>query len=318
MLNELKILFNNIKNFRALLTESVGDGDIIKAIQNHEYIYIYYIGDDGIQAGNRTIRPYALGKTKEGNTVLRAWQDNYKSVSFRQGGGRNEHEYWHDDLDGKEKPGWRLFRVDRISEILPTGKKFVNNDGQVIIPPKYREGADDQMQGGVIAYVSSKTPTLGVTTGDANEPDVIQRKVSAFDNQTNKWQRFYNANKSNRKETGEDIQKLYKIVKRVWRKSPNNYIVVINKKNEYEAIPITYKDKVPPETIVGGLTNLYDKLVKPHKSTKPEEDNFVRQEKDKALKNINNGDNKQNLDFKKLSIMKENEKFPFNKKTFFK
>jgi hypothetical protein len=281
MLMEAKILFDNIRNFRQLLKEGVGDNDLIDAIQNHEYINIYYTGDDGIQAGNRTIRPYVLGTTKAGNKVLRAWQDNYKSVSYRMRGGRNEHEYWTDDLDGKEKPGWRLFRVDRISNVYPTGRKFVDDEGHVIIPPKYKEGSDKQMGGGIIAYVSSTTPSLRAKTGGAGQPDVIGRKVSAFNTQTDKWQRFYNANKVNRKETAADIQKLHKIVKGMWKKKPNNFLVVINKKNEFEAIPVESKHKVPPESIVGNLSSLYDKLVVPVKSTKPEEDRFIRQTREK-------------------------------------
>jgi predicted nucleic acid-binding protein len=35
------ILFENIKTFRNLLTEGVGQDSIVDAIQNHEWIYIY-------------------------------------------------------------------------------------------------------------------------------------------------------------------------------------------------------------------------------------------------------------------------------------
>ena len=46
MITEVKILFNNIKNFRHLLTEGVGEKDIKDAIQNHEWLYLYYAGDE--------------------------------------------------------------------------------------------------------------------------------------------------------------------------------------------------------------------------------------------------------------------------------
>ena len=41
MATETKILFENIKTFRNLLTEGVGQDSIVDAIQNHEWIYIY-------------------------------------------------------------------------------------------------------------------------------------------------------------------------------------------------------------------------------------------------------------------------------------
>lgn len=277
MQKENKILFENIKNFRQLITEAVGDNAITDAIENHEYIYIYYAGDETIERGSRTIRPYVLGKTKAGNTVLRAWQDKGKSDSLRPDSLRKryEHEYWT-DLDGKEKPGWRLFRVDKISHMYPIGKKFNDENGNVIIPPKYREGADEQMGGGIIAYVSTKTTGI--------EPPAAQKQPSAFDAQANKFKRFYNANAKNRNITAADVQKLVDITKRVMKKSINNFLVVINNKNEFEAQPITYKDKFPPEAIVGNLSSLYSKLVLQNAPLKPEVDNFIKGEQDKLKK----------------------------------
>ena len=117
---EIKNLFENIKIFKQLLTEGAADNDIIKYIQNHEYIYIYYAGDDNNKMGYRTIRPYVLGVSKSGNKVVRAWQDNKRnSYSFMNKPTRHdsqEHDYWLDD-DGSTKPGWRMFRLDKISKI---------------------------------------------------------------------------------------------------------------------------------------------------------------------------------------------------------
>jgi hypothetical protein len=286
MMNEIKILFENIKNFRHLITESVGDNDIIDAIQNHEYVYIYYEGDGSNKSGYRTIRPFVLGTSTAGNKVIRAWQDRGKSNSLSANSPRKryEHEYWTDTLDNKEKPGWRLFRLDRISSIYPTGKKFVDNTGKVIVPPKYNEGADEQMSS-IIAYVSTKTPEMKTSGTDSiDQPDVVGQKVSQFDTQTSKWKRFYDANKEKRKTTAQDIRKLYDIAKRVMKKSPNNFIVVINNKNEFELQDIRNKDKIPPQAIVGNLTNLYDKLVKPPVSSDTAMQNFAKQEKEKMKK----------------------------------
>ena len=78
---ENKILREGIRLFRTLLNEGVGEQPIIDAIQKHEYLYIYYTGDDSNKMGYRTIRPYVLGTSKAGNLVLRAWQDNPKNSS---------------------------------------------------------------------------------------------------------------------------------------------------------------------------------------------------------------------------------------------
>src|SRR5208283_5933525 len=109
MITEVKILFNNIKNLRHLITEGVGENVIVDAINNHEWVYLYYNGDENIPKGYRTIRPYVLGTSKAGNKVLRAWQDNPKnSYHFNSRPTRKDsqnHDYWTDE-EGV-KPGWR-------------------------------------------------------------------------------------------------------------------------------------------------------------------------------------------------------------------
>lgn len=299
MLNELKIFFNNIKNFRHLITEGVSDNDIVDAIQNHEYIYIYYAGDDTIERGYRTIRPFVLGTSTTGNKVLRAWQDRGKSDSLRADSPRKRqnHEYTVDN-DGKSKPGWRLFLVDKITSSYPTGKKFVDKDGKVLIPPLYNP--DDKQMTSIVAAVTPKTSEKIQTKGldSIEEPDKVAQKVSAFDAQTSKWKRFYDASKSKREANARDVQKLYDIAKRVMKKSPNNYVVAINNKNEYELVDIRNRDKIPPEALVGNLTNLYDKIVRQSKTTQPEQDQFVKQQRD--------------------SVLKEIQKNPVKRKSFFK
>jgi len=46
MISEVKILFNNIKRLKNLLTEGVSENDIINAINNHERVYLYYDADN--------------------------------------------------------------------------------------------------------------------------------------------------------------------------------------------------------------------------------------------------------------------------------
>ena len=97
--------------------------DLQSAITNKFVCTIYYKGavKGIVDDGYRYIEPYALGVNKHGNTVVRAWL--IKGTSRR---GR---------IDPSQVPGWRLFRVDRISIITPTLQKFT--------VPKKGYNADD-------------------------------------------------------------------------------------------------------------------------------------------------------------------------------
>jgi len=314
MLNELKILFSNIKNFRHLITEGVADNDIVDAIQNHEYIYIYYAGDNTIERGYRTVRPFVLGTSTAGNKVLRAWQDKGKSDSLRADSLRKRpnHEF-HRDNDGKEKPGWRLFLVDKISSSYLTGKKFVDSNGKVMIPPQYNP--NDKQMTNIVASLSPIEPQKTQTKGldNISEPDVVANKVdkSQFDVQTNRFKQFYNAGKTKRDATARDVENLYNVARKVYKKSPNNYLVAVNNKGDFHLVDMKNEKNIPPEAIVGKLTNLYSKLVLPNKSKKPEEDNFIKQQKDTLLKN-------QSQEVSNQNIVKEITNNPIVRKTFFK
>ena len=248
MLTEVKILFENIKIFRKLLTESVSDNDIVKYIENHEYLYIYYAGDGENKKGYRTIRPYVLGVSTSGNRVLRAWQDNKKnSYTFDNRPTRSDsygHDYWNDE--GGSKPGWRMFNLDKIEKVYPTGKRFINSDGTVMIPPKYKEGSDKGMSS-IIAYVSSKSEPVVQPTEPTQQSATGVRKT--------KWDNFNRANKNNRKITADDVLKLRDIASRVYKKSRGSFLVAINNKNDFELINVNDKNKVPKEAIVGTLSH---------------------------------------------------------------
>jgi len=57
-----------------LLTEAVSTTSIIRAMDNKEYVEIYYAGDKTVNKGWRTIEIYCLGVTKAGNEAIRAFQ----------------------------------------------------------------------------------------------------------------------------------------------------------------------------------------------------------------------------------------------------
>jgi hypothetical protein len=289
MFKEVKILIENIKKFRNLLTEGVDQNDIVDYINNHEYIYIYYAGDETNKRGYRTIRPYVLGTSKvNGNLLLRAWQDRGKSETFGNRPTRpdsEEHDYWM--TENGQVPGWRMFRVDKIEKVYPTGKRFVKTDGTVMIPPKYKEGSDKNMAS-IIAYVSSKKEPV--------EPEGVPTTTGVT--KVSKWANFTHGNKNNRTITARDVTNLSNIASRVYKKSKGSFLVAINNNNDFEIIDVRDKDKVPKEAIVGSLPHLLDTLVK----------------KEAPDKFFNDTKNKLQGELKESKI----PTIPFERKTFFK
>lgn len=92
---------------KPLLSEGVSDDAVIDAIHNKYHVKIKY-DDGGDDSGNnpkgsRVIQPMAIGRTKKGFPVVRAFQVNGNS---RRGA-----------------PRWKFFRLDRIKSWLPMRKK---------------------------------------------------------------------------------------------------------------------------------------------------------------------------------------------------
>ena len=333
MINEAKILFNNIKNFRNLLTEGVGQDAIKKAIENHEWIYLYYNGDDedGKNAtGYRTVRPYVLDTNAAGNTVLRAYQDNPKnSWHFSNRPTRDKsygHDYWSDQEGSK--PGWRMFNIDKISKIYPTGKKFNDENGLPMIPPGYHEGGDDNMTS-VIAYVSTKTePDFDYKYDKDQEIDVI----SKTDRDKERWDSIRRGNKDSKQITANDVVKLRDIASRVQKTAHGNYLVVIDDKGNFQLMLAKDKDKqnIPDQAIVGSLPYLYDSLVK---QNAPADEKFFNDVKNKTQQDLRRKaqdiekepqtqakdlEKDSDEDFGSAGIVKENPTIPHKKMTFFK
>ena len=92
-----------------LLNEEVAFNAVLDAIQNKYQVRIRYDDGQGDDAGNpkgsRVIKPFAIGTTKKGYPVVRA---------FQEGGGSR-----------KGAPNWKFFRLDRITSWMPMkNKKF--------------------------------------------------------------------------------------------------------------------------------------------------------------------------------------------------
>lgn len=314
MINEVKILFNNIKNFRHLLREGVGQDAIVKAIQNHEWLYIYYNAqnEEGKNAtGYRTIRPMMLGTNAAGNVVLRAWQDNNKnSWHYQHKPTRDDsqyHDYWNDS-DG-EKPGWRMFRLDRITSVYPTGEKFNDSHGLPMIPAGYHEGSDDDMTN-VIAYVSTKTEPIDYKYDKEYQPE----EIPPDQRDKEKWDSIRRGNKNKKQITADDVVKLRDVASRIKKIAHGNYLVVIDDKGNFQLMLVKDKDKqnIPDTAIVGSLPYLYDSLVK---KNAPADDKFFNDIKNKTQRDLRlNAQNKPEPELKEG----ENPTIPYKKMTFFK
>lgn len=309
-MSERNLMIDNIKYMRHLLNEGVGDNTIIDAINNHEWVYLYYLGDDDMSKGYRTIRPYVLGiHSKSGNKVLRAWQDNPKnSFHFNNRPTRKDsknHDYW---TDGEgDKPGWRMFRVDKISKILPIGKKFHDSNGLVMIPSGYHEGGDDDMSS-IIAYVSTK-----------KEPDFTYKYDKDFygdldttkDSRVKKWDSIRRGNKNSRNLNTDDVIKLKDLATKFYKKKMGNYIVVIDDLKNYHLVTSNdiSKFNIPDSAIIGDLPYLYDKYIG---SKSGVDDRNYKNKLDKVKSSITN---------QTPQSMDENNELhtiPFKIKTFFK
>ena len=100
-------LYNSLKN---LILEVASLGAVRDAISKKNKCVIYYTGDEPGGRGLREIEPVCLGYSKAGNLVLRAW--DYEGSS-------------HTAYKGEQPlPGWRLFRLDKITMFRPTENSF--------------------------------------------------------------------------------------------------------------------------------------------------------------------------------------------------
>ena len=296
MLNEAKIFFENLTHFRQLLNEGVGDNTIVDAIDKHKIVYIYYAGDDTVMKGYRTIKPMVLGKTiaKDGDyLLLRAWQEAGSTDSNKK----------YSDSKGRMKPGWRLFRADKITSFLPTGKYFSTDEDKM--PDGYNPNDSQMTDIRTAVQINTGKPQTQTTGMDsAEKPDVSKQKLpqvpSAFDGQKEKFQYFSKVGKRQREATADEIEHLWAIAKKIKKKSPEKLLVVSDENGDMVIKDDNIRDKLPPESIVGNLKDLYLKYVRPNEKA---DMSFFKKVENETMREAN-----------KTNINQEN----INKKTFFK
>jgi predicted DNA-binding transcriptional regulator YafY len=120
-------LLGTLKN---IILERASLSDLVNSVKKRKKLIIYYDGDEPGGKGLREIEPVCIGVSKANNKVLRAWDMEGSS---------------HTDTIGKQPlPGWRLFRLDKILSIKPTGEIY--NEPR----PNYNSTGDKSMVSVVI------------------------------------------------------------------------------------------------------------------------------------------------------------------------
>lgn len=92
------------KESNLLLEGLQTEKQITNAIRDNKLIKFYYNGDDNNKPGFRVVEPYVLGYTSAGNLAVRCWLVSGMSGS----------PYGKPGDKLSEKPGWRMFRLDRM------------------------------------------------------------------------------------------------------------------------------------------------------------------------------------------------------------
>lgn len=164
---------HQVKKLR--LTEWVSRDNVSNAIKNKDVVFIYYAGDNTVNKGYRTIEPFLLGRTKAGNLALRAWQQNGATDRGNSPSRKND-----------EIPGWRLFRLDGITSLVKTLRKFEGDR------PNYNP-KDTQMSEIIIA-VGSEPKGQETISGNTSitKPDVVTTQQDGFfKNQADKFRNFF-------------------------------------------------------------------------------------------------------------------------------
>jgi predicted DNA-binding transcriptional regulator YafY len=113
------------ESLKELILEIASIESIVDAIKNKRTSIIYYDGDEPGGRGLREIEPVCLGTSKAGNKVVRAWETE----------GASHRGY----LGTRPMPGWRLFRLDKILSLKPTGEVFTQ------MRPGYNINGDKEM-----------------------------------------------------------------------------------------------------------------------------------------------------------------------------
>jgi predicted DNA-binding transcriptional regulator YafY len=136
---------------KSLICEIASIDGVVDSIKKRQVVIIYYDGDEPGGRGIRQIEPVCLGTSKAGNKILRAWDDEGAS---------------HTAYKGEQPlPGWRIFRLDKILSIKPTGEVYNTPK------PGYNFNGDKSMVSVIInAKFDNQQPEVPAPTTPVTSP----------------------------------------------------------------------------------------------------------------------------------------------------
>jgi hypothetical protein len=135
------------ESLKGLILEIASIESVVDSIKKKQVVVLYYTGDAPGGDGLRTIEPVCLGVSKAGNKVLRAWDSEGASHTATIG--------------SQPLPGWRLFRLDKITSYKPNGQVF--NE----MKPNFNPNGDKSMTS-IIAIANFNQPA---------EPSIIPQEL---------------------------------------------------------------------------------------------------------------------------------------------
>lgn len=178
---------NYIKNIiKSILTEEANIEGVSDAIKKHYEVEVDYYANDATNnkgKGKRIIQPVALGHSKSGNLIVRAFQP-------------------YGDTKTKT-PHWKTFRIDRFGEWKPLKKRTFQEppDFQYNAEGKYNENGDKTMTdvliqadfSGTKAYHSGEGKYKGLKQ---HNDELVKQKTekNPYYNLQKNIEKSYNAN----------------------------------------------------------------------------------------------------------------------------
>ena len=156
-------MLNLYEILQKVLNESISSNDVIDVINNHNYVDVNYVDDEGRAVGRRLIQPYAYGLSMAGNEVIRVFQMSGDSF--------------------KGQPGWKTMRLDRITYWHPRKQTFKTPPPmQGYNVPNYNDLGDGSMSKVfLLAKFDNLSDTLGQekakTQAIQNAPKLSKKNV---------------------------------------------------------------------------------------------------------------------------------------------
>ena len=98
------------ESLRGLILEIASVESVQNAINRRQVVSMNYDGNPDGGQGFRALEPVALGRSKRGNLVMRAWDREGASHTAKTG--------------EQPLPGRRMFRLDKIFSFKPTGEVY--------------------------------------------------------------------------------------------------------------------------------------------------------------------------------------------------